>query len=180
MLTGMAALPAVAVQHHHLGPSCSGTFVTTLCCMCKMTCRRCSQERLGADRAQVQQGAYVEGIGGDGEIDAAVNACAEADLCILFLGLSAIRDHRTTVVRPAFVAGVWLCAVVHVLCLLCSIMYVYDNAQLPPATQQTSVELHALLQVQGVLSHLVQLTVQGTMPGAAMPAIKYSESSIAA
>ncbi|KAK9802811.1 hypothetical protein WJX73_010724 [Symbiochloris irregularis] len=48
---------------------------------------------LGPGVVQVDQGAYMEGLGGDAEIDAAVRACDSADVCVLILGLTQISAH---------------------------------------------------------------------------------------
>ena len=51
------------------------------------------QAALGPERVEVRQGAFVEGFGGDGQMEEAVQACEGADACILFLGGSAINLH---------------------------------------------------------------------------------------
>ena len=53
-----------------------------------------------------QRGAFLEGWGGDGEMDGAAFDCRDADACIVFLGLSAlgVSDYHPPVyqehVRP--------------------------------------------------------------------------------
>ena len=53
------------------------------------------QAALGDERVEVQQGAFLQGRGGDGEIDSAVHACERADVCVVVLGLSAINPKAT-------------------------------------------------------------------------------------
>ena len=49
----------------------------------------------------MQQGAYLQGRGGDGEIDATVHACQSADVCVLMLGLTANNPKATSQVCPS-------------------------------------------------------------------------------
>ena len=48
------------------------------------------QDALGPERVGYQRGAFLEGWGGDGEMDGAAFDCRNADVCIVFLGLSAL------------------------------------------------------------------------------------------
>ena len=59
------------------------------------------QAALGQDRVVVQRGAYLQGRGGDGEIDAAVHACRAADACVLLLGLTANNPKAASQARLA-------------------------------------------------------------------------------
>ena len=58
-----------------------------------------AQAALGSERVEAHLGAYVEGfggpldIGGDGLMENAALACEAADVCVLFLGASAITPH---------------------------------------------------------------------------------------
>ncbi|KAK9837275.1 hypothetical protein WJX81_002841 [Elliptochloris bilobata] len=48
------------------------------------------QEALGPEHVGYQRGAFLEGWGGDGEMDGAAFDCRDSDACIIFLGLSAL------------------------------------------------------------------------------------------
>ena len=69
------------------------------------------QDALGAERVGYQRGAFLEGWGGDGEMDGAAFDCRNAEACIVFLGLSAlgVSDYHPPLyeehVRPATVAA---------------------------------------------------------------------------
>ena len=43
----------------------------------------------------MQQGSYIEGFGSDVEVDLAVKSCEDADVCVVFLGLSQIEPHAS-------------------------------------------------------------------------------------
>ena len=69
------------------------------------------QDALGPERVGYQRGAFLEGWGGDGEMDGAAFDCRNADACIVFLGLSAlgVSDYHPPLyqehVRPATAAA---------------------------------------------------------------------------
>ena len=68
---------------------------------------RCKQDALGPEQVGYQRGTFLEGWGGDGEMDGAAFDCRNADACIVFLGLSAlgVSDYHPPLyqehVRPA-------------------------------------------------------------------------------
>eukprot|EP00884_Botryococcus_braunii_P013666 jgi/Botrbrau1/222/Bobra.0022s0201.1 len=83
-------------HYYHLAYGAPASVVTPL---------RAFQNLLGEDRVLYAQGSEIASMGDEYQVLNAANQCSQADVCILFLGLSAINDHRNR--RPEDTFTTW-------------------------------------------------------------------------